>query len=182
MAKKIFIIDTEKVEKDFSKEKILAYAKELSISDIAALAYLYFYNNVSVSLKDLKTDCGRPMYKAFAVGLNEMLLEFTGLETKDTEHLIENLEKTKAQYEKVVEQNRNLQAELQPFRQEYFKGLNTLVIAELAKSQIKTTAQNIRIEDLIEYVYKTTVNAGAENAIRIIKQAIEKYRGQNGNK
>ena len=182
MAKKIFILDTGKIEKDFNKGQIIAYAKEIGISDIGALAYLYFYNNVSVAPKDLMKDCGRPMYRKFACGLNEMLLEYSDLNTKDAEKILEELEKTQKQYDEVVEQNRNLQAELTPFRHSYFKGLDTNTIAELAKKSIRITAYNIEAEDLIECIYNTIGNAGEANALRIIKQAIEKYRGQNANK
>ena len=182
MAKKIFIIDTEKVEKHFNKGQILAYSKELKISDIGALAYLYFYNFVSISLNDLKTNCGRPMYREFAHGFDKMLSEFGEKDTKDAEKILEELEKTQKQYDKVVEQNRNLQAELTPFRQSYFKDVDTKTIAELAKKSIRTSAYNIEAEDLIECIYKTIGNAGEANALRIIKQAIEKYRGQNANR
>lgn len=102
--------------------------------------------------------------------------------TKDAEKILEELEKTQKQYDKVVEQNRNLQAELTPFRQSYFKDVDTKTIAELAKKSIRTSAYNIEAEDLIECIYKTIGNAGEANALRIIKQAIEKYRGQNANR
>ncbi len=179
MANKIFTIDTEKVEKHFNKGQIIAYAKELKVSDMAALAYLYFFNNVSISLNDLKKDCGRAMYREFARGLNEMLIEFCGLETKDAEKILAELEKTQAQYDQVVNQNRNLQTELQPFRHSYFKSLGTEVIAELAKKSIRLTACDIEAKDLIDFIYKTIGNAGEANALRIIKQAIEKYKGRN---
>lgn len=92
------------------------------------------------------------------------------------------LARIQKQYDEVVEQNRNLQAELTPFRQSYFKGLDTNTIAELAKKSMRIAAYNIEAEDLIECIYKTIGNAGEANALRIIKQAIEKYRGQNGSK
>lgn len=181
MAKKIFIIDTEKVEKHFNKGQIKAYSNELEISQIAALAYLYFYNFVSITQNDLKKDSGRAMYREFAHGLNKMLLEFGGDNTKDAEKILEELEKTQHQYDQVVIQNQNLQAELRPFRQPYFKNLATDIIAELAKKSIRITTQSIEAEDLIESIYYTIGNAGEANALRIIKQSIEKYRGQNGN-
>lgn len=181
MAKKIFIIDTEKVEKHFNKGQILAYSKELQISDIGALAYLYFYNFVSISPNDLKKDSGRAMYREFAHGLNKMLLEFGEDGTTTPEKILEELEKTQNQYNEVVEQNKNLQKELQPFRQPYFKNLTTDTIAELAKKSFRLTTQSIEAENLIESIYYTIGNAGEANALRIIKQSIEKYRGQNVN-
>lgn len=99
---------------------------------------------------------------------------------KDYETMVGYYKTALEQYNKVVEQNKDLQKELQPFRQIYFKNLSTTVIAEMAKSQLRATAQQIEQEHLIDYIYKTIGNAGAENALRIIKQAIEKYRGRNG--
>lgn len=182
MAKKIFILDTDKIEKNFTKGQITGYSRELGTSHIGALAYLYFYNNVSISQNDLRKDCGRAMYREFAHGLDKMLLDYGDCETKDVDKILENLEKTQAQYDEVVEQNRNLQAELTPFRHSYFKGLDTNTIAELAKKSIRITAYNIEAEDLIECIYNTIGNAGEANALRIIKQAIEKYRGQNASR
>lgn len=150
MGKKIFIIDTEKVEKHFSKGQILGYAKELEVSQIAALAYLYFFNNVSISLNDVKKDSGRGMYREFAQCLNKMLLEFGERPTKNIEEIIAELEKTQAQYNAVVNQNRELQEELRPFRHEYFKVLDTKTIAELAKKSIKITTLNIELESQLD--------------------------------
>ena len=150
MGKKIFIIDTEKVEKHFNKGQILGFAEELEVSQIAALAYLYFFNNVSISLNDVKKDCGRGMYREFAQGFNKMLLEFGERPTKNIEEIIAELEKTQAQYNAVVNQNRNLQEELRPFRHEYFKALDTNTIAELAKKSIKITTLNIELESKLD--------------------------------
>lgn len=139
MARKIFIIDTEKVEKDFTKGKILAYAKELEISDIGALAYLYFFNNVSISsLNDLKKDCGRAMYRKFAQGFNEMLKEYSDLNTKDAEKILEELEKTQKQYEQVVEQNQSLQKELNQCKRSMVYKINRRLIKEKADALAKT--------------------------------------------
>lgn len=177
MGKKIFIIDTEKVEKHFNKGQILAFSKELQVSDFGALAYLYFYNFVSISLNDLKKDCGRAMYREFALGLDEMLLEFSDGKTKDAEKILEELEKTQTQYNAVVNQNKQLQEELRPFRHEYFKALDTKTIAELAKKSIKITTLNIKLEELLDYIYKQACNATTPDSLRLIWQAIDKYRG-----
>jgi hypothetical protein len=63
----------------------------------------------------------------------------------------------KAQYEKVVEQNKCLQQELQPFRDEYFKDLSMVQIAELAKYTFSTKAENNKMADLLEKIYFSEV-------------------------
>lgn len=87
------------------------------------------------------------------------------------------LEKIQAQYNAVVNQNRELQEELRPFRHEYFKALDTNTIAELAKKSIKITTLNIKIEELLEYIYEQACNATTPDSLRLIWQAIDKYRG-----
>ena len=96
---------------------------------------------------------------------------------KDYETMVGYYKTALEQYNKVVEQNKDLQKELQPFRQIYFKNLSTTVIAEMAKSQLRTTAQLINAETLIDFILQTLENASDINAKRIIKQEISKYRG-----
>ena len=86
------------------------------------------------------------------------------------------LEKTQAQYNAVVNQNRELQEELRPFRHEYFKALDTNTIAELAKKSIKITTLNIKMEELLGYIYEQACNATTPDSLRLIWQAIDKYR------
>lgn len=43
-----------------------------------------------------------------------------------------------------------LKQKLEPFNEEYFKNMNTKIIAELAKKSIRLTAENRRLEDEIE--------------------------------
>ena len=86
------------------------------------------------------------------------------------------LEKTQAQYNAVVNQNRELQEELRPFRHEYFKALDTNTIAELAKKSIKITTLNIKMEELLDYIYEQACNATTPDSLRLIWQAIDKYR------
>lgn len=57
-----------------SEGQIKAYMREYNFTYIQAVLYLWFYNNVSISPKDLKTDCGRPMYKQFAESVRELLV------------------------------------------------------------------------------------------------------------
>lgn len=74
---RIIKFDKEKIKKDFSEEKIKVYAEEKELSEIGSLAYLYFYNNVSVTTDMQRKDCGRAMYVAFAKGLEEMIQEYS---------------------------------------------------------------------------------------------------------
>lgn len=98
-------------------------------------------------------------------------------EIKNVENIIAELEKTQTQYNAVVNQNKQLQEELRPFRHEYFKALDTKTIAELAKKSIKITTLNIKLEELLDYIYKQACNATTPDSLRLIWQAIDKYRG-----
>lgn len=55
-----------------------------------------------------------------------------------------------AQYNLVVEQNRNLQQELQPFRINYFRNLSTKHIAALAQKSIALTDENMKYYHFFE--------------------------------
>lgn len=92
----------------------------------------------------------------------------------------EKLNQAQKQYEKVVQQNRDLQAELQPFRVKWFNGLDTRIIAGLAFKSIKMTTDWINAETLIDTIESTVKNASPQNAIRIIKEQIVEYRKFNG--
>ena len=67
-----------------------------------------------------------------------------------------------AQYNLVVEQNRNLQQELQPFRINYFRNLSTKHIAALAQKSIALTDENMKyyhfFEDIKEICDQLTDN------------------------
>lgn len=105
--------------------------------------------------------------------------EIAGDYARQNQELTKQLEQPQNQYEQVVKQNQSLQQELQPFRQIYFKNMPTVMIAEMAKSQLKTTTQLINAETLIDFILQTLENASDINAKRIIKQEISKYRGLN---
>ena len=47
---------------------------------------------------------------------------------------------------KLQEQVNKLKAELEPFQDKYFKGLDNITIAELAKKSIRITAENCKLE------------------------------------
>ena len=69
------IIDFEKIEKQFFPRQVELWEKNFNGDREAALLYLWFFNNVSVSWKDLKNDNGRGMYRTFAVAVSSKLLE-----------------------------------------------------------------------------------------------------------
>lgn len=99
----------------------------------------------------------------------------------ETSQAIEKqLKQSHVQYEKVVQQNRDLQAELQPFRDKWFAGLDTKSIAQLAKKSVLMTSDWLNAEAFIDHIEETVQNASPENAVRIIKQSIEEYRKENG--
>lgn len=58
----------------------------------------------------------------------------------------------KSQNNRLIEQNRQLQEELQPFKDDYFKGLDNKTIAELAKKSIRITAENSRLENCLQEI------------------------------
>ena len=45
--------------------------------------------------------------------------------------------------------NKQLEHQLKPFRDEYFRGLDNVAIAELAKKSIRITAENYKLEDIL---------------------------------
>lgn len=68
--------DNKRIQKDFEKGRIKAYAEEKGLSEIGALAYLYFFNYVSISSDMQRKDCGRAMYVEFAKGLERMFRDY----------------------------------------------------------------------------------------------------------
>lgn len=49
---------------------------------------------------------------------------------------------------------KDVQEELQPFKDDYFKGLDNKTIAELAKKSIRITAENSRLENCLQEIKK----------------------------
>jgi FtsZ-binding cell division protein ZapB len=49
--------------------------------------------------------------------------------------------------------------QLEPFKDEYFKGLETIVIAELAKKSIRITAENSKLEKILTEIKEIAENA-----------------------
>ena len=56
--------------------------------------------------------------------------------------------------ERLQTQNRLLQAELAPFRDDYFKDLDNSQVAELAKKSIRITKENREMEELLNDIYE----------------------------
>ena len=65
---------------------------------------------------------------------------------------LNEIEFIKAQNVRLIEQNRQLQKELEPFKDDYFKGLDNKTIAELAKKSIRITAENRRLENCLQEI------------------------------
>ena len=55
-------------------------------------------------------------------------------------------------YEKLKAENERLQEGLEPFKEDYFKGLDNKTIAELAKKSIRITAENRRLENCLQEI------------------------------
>ena len=86
----------------------------------------------------------------------------------------EQLKQTHTQYNKVVAQNRELQQELKPMRDPYFKGLSTDVIAELAKKSIRVTADNSDLFNLVQDIAEK-INAIDGNVVKVYRVNGGKY-------
>lgn len=56
--------------------------------------------------------------------------------------------------ERLQTQNRLLQAELAPFRDDYFKDLDSSQVAELAKKSVRITRKNREMEELLNDIYE----------------------------
>lgn len=71
----IHILSKEKINKHFSDEKIQAYMRELGLTKLESILYLWFYNNAHIKLDDFKKDNGRPMFVRFAKSITDLIKE-----------------------------------------------------------------------------------------------------------
>lgn len=67
--------------------------------------------------------------------------------------------------ERLQTQNRLLQAELAPFRDDYFKNLDNTQVAELAKKSIIITRENREMEELLNDIYSKLTKYVKEHKI-----------------
>ena len=65
------------------------------------------------------------------------------------EELTNKLSSKKIEYEMLELLNKQLEHQLKPFQDEYFKGLDNVAIAELAKKSIKITAEYCKLENIL---------------------------------
>lgn len=93
---------------------------------------------------------------------------------------------TAIQYEKVVQQNRELQQEvfklnemLKPFEDEYFKGLSFKEIAGLAKTRLATGEELLKVIHLLEGVRDELMELDVSNSH--ISAALKKLGEAIGN-
>lgn len=77
---RVIKFNKEKIKKHFGEEQIKAYAIQKKLSELGALAYLYFYNHVSISTDMQRKDNGRAMYLEFAKGLQRLILDCCDIE------------------------------------------------------------------------------------------------------
>ena len=92
------------------------------------------------------------------------------------EELLKQLDQLKAENEELKTMLKDLSYEnqkfcyqieeqtkqLEPFKDEYFKGLDNVVIAELAKKSIRITAENSKLEQTLTEIKKITKNMNNE--------------------
>lgn len=67
------------------------------------------------------------------------------------ENLLSN-EDFKTAWGELKAENERLKEGLRPFKDDYFKGLDNKVIAELAKKSIRITAENRRLENCLQEI------------------------------
>ena len=65
------------------------------------------------------------------------------------EELTNKLSSKKKEYEMLELLNKQLEHRLKPFQDEYFKGLDNVAIAELAKKSIRITAEYCKLENIL---------------------------------
>lgn len=79
-------ISEEEIAKHWEEERIQAFMKELNLTRLEAIIYLWSFNNISISKSDLK-DLGRPMYIKFAKGLSGLIEELPKVKPDDNSRL-----------------------------------------------------------------------------------------------
>ena len=65
------------------------------------------------------------------------------------EKLTNKLSSKKIEYEMLELLNKQLEHQLKPFQDEYFKGLDNVAIAKLAKKSIRLTAEYCKLENVL---------------------------------
>ena len=68
-------LNKEKVEGNFTEGQIKGFMKDLNMTYIEAVCYLYFFNNVSITTQERNKDCGRAMYIKFAKSVGEIFIK-----------------------------------------------------------------------------------------------------------
>lgn len=68
-------IDKDEIAEHFSEGQIKGFMKDLDMTYLEAVCYLYFYNNVGISTRDRSKDNGRPMYVKFAKSISGIIKE-----------------------------------------------------------------------------------------------------------
>lgn len=88
---------------------------------------------------------------------------FLESEKEKDEHLKEleqELKRKEQECKELKDKNNILKNSLKPFQVEYFKGLETIVIAELAKKSIRITAENRKLEQTLTEIKEIAEEAG----------------------
>ena len=91
------------------------------------------------------------------------------------EELTNKLSIKKIEFEMLELLNKQLEHQLKPFQDEYFKGLDNVAIAELAKKSIRITAENGKLEQALTEIKEIAVEwEGAESAYMVSSLILKK--------
>lgn len=87
------------------------------------------------------------------------------------------LEKKKCPIYKLKQQLQTKERELEPFKDDYFKNLDTKVIAKLAKKSIRLTTENRKLEAILN-LYEDSSRSLSKSVLKLIEKV--EGSGENG--
>ena len=131
------------------------------------------YKTVYEQLKRKEEECEKLKNERtvdFVKQLAQLKVENDGLKTMLKDLSYEN--------QKFCYQIEEQTKQLEPFKDEYFKGLDNVVIAELAKKSIRITVENSKLEQTLAEIKEIaewhTTSADSEDVQEDIKQILQK--------
>lgn len=95
-------------------------------------------------------DCENCMIK------NNELRQGLQAEREKVKELEQGVSNVNRKYRETLKYERKYKQALEPFEDEYFKGLNTKQIAELAKKSIRLTTENRKLEAALDEIEEIT--------------------------
>lgn len=155
---------------------------------------MYSNKHIKCPIVDFAIACrgeNKCKYKTVYEQLKAKEQECEGLKENEKSllNVINHLQKTKNEWEEkyndLGQDFDQLKAELEPFKDEYFKGLDNVTIAKLAKKSIRITAENCKLEQTITEIKeiaedaKTKVFVDMEEFWKQILQKISECEVEN---